>query len=65
MIVTRFLSFVGKAQSIHDKETVTKVVIAFQEDFNDGSFNNADACCDYIEIRGSESGDLYALHETL
>lgn len=29
------------AQNSQDKESVKKVVIAFQEDFNDGSFKNA------------------------
>src|SRR6478672_6342771 len=36
-----FLSLVSKGQSSQDKEAVKKVVIAFQEDFNDGSFKNA------------------------
>ena len=35
------LSFVGKGQSSQDKKAVKKVVIAFQEDFNEGSFKNA------------------------
>ena len=38
-----FLSFVCKAQNSQDKEAVKKVVIAFQEDFNEGSFKNAAA----------------------
>jgi uncharacterized protein (TIGR02246 family) len=38
-----FLSFVSKGQSSQDQEAVKKVVIAFQEDFNDGSFKNAAA----------------------
>jgi uncharacterized protein (TIGR02246 family) len=38
-----FLSFLGKGQSFQDKEAVKKAVIAFQEDFNDGSFRNAAA----------------------
>jgi uncharacterized protein (TIGR02246 family) len=37
-----FLWFVSKGQSSQDKEAVKKVVIAFQKDFNDGSFKNAD-----------------------
>jgi uncharacterized protein (TIGR02246 family) len=37
------LWFVVKGQSSQDKEAVKKAVIAFQEDFNDGSFNNAAA----------------------
>ena len=36
-----FLSFFSKGQSVKDKEAVKNVVIAFQEDFNDGSFKNA------------------------
>jgi len=36
-----FLSFLCKGQSSQDKEAVKNVVIAFQEDFNDGSFKNA------------------------
>ena len=36
-----FLSFLSKGQSSQDKEAVKKVVITFQEDFNDGSFKNA------------------------
>ncbi len=37
------LSFVCKGQSPQDKEAVKNVVIAFQEDFNDGGFKNAHA----------------------
>jgi uncharacterized protein (TIGR02246 family) len=33
----------GKGQSSQDKEAVKKVVILFQEDFNEGSFKNAAA----------------------
>jgi uncharacterized protein (TIGR02246 family) len=36
-----FVSFVSLGQSSQDEELVKKVVIAFQEDFNDGSFKNA------------------------
>ena len=38
-----FLSFLSKGQSSQNKEAIKKVVIAFQEDFNDGSFKNANA----------------------
>ena len=38
-----FLSFITKGQSSQDKEAVKNVVIAFQEDFNEGSFKNAEA----------------------
>ena len=33
--------FLGIGQSIQDKELVYKVIVAFQEDFNEGSFKNA------------------------
>lgn len=35
------LSVIGKGQSEKDRDAVKKVVIAFQDDFNDGGFNNA------------------------
>ena len=38
-----FLSLLSKGQSSQDKEAVKNVVIAFQKDFNDGSFKNAAA----------------------
>jgi uncharacterized protein (TIGR02246 family) len=43
VITVCFLSFISKGQSSQDKETIKKVVIAFQDDFNEGSFKNADA----------------------
>lgn len=36
-------SFLSNGQSPQDKEAVKKVVIAFQDDFNEGSFKNAKA----------------------
>lgn len=42
LIAINFLSLAVKGQSSQDKETIKKVVIAFQEDFNEGSFKNAD-----------------------
>lgn len=42
MIMT-FLSIITNGQSAQDKEAVNKVVIAFQDDFNEGSFKNAPA----------------------
>jgi uncharacterized protein (TIGR02246 family) len=36
-----FISLVSIGQSSQDEELVKKVVIAFQEDFNDGKFKNA------------------------
>jgi uncharacterized protein (TIGR02246 family) len=35
------LSFASRGQSVKDEEAVKKVVLAFQEDFNDGGFKNA------------------------
>lgn len=40
--IMSFLSLVGKGQSSQDKVAVKKVVIAFQDDFNDGAFKNAE-----------------------
>ena len=37
------LSLLSKGQSSQDKEAVKKVVIDFQNDFNEGSFKNAEA----------------------
>jgi uncharacterized protein (TIGR02246 family) len=37
-----FFSFFSIAQSYQDKEMVKKVIIAFQNDFNEGSFKNAE-----------------------
>ena len=42
VIIISFLSFVGKGQSSQDKEAIKKVVIAFQDDFNEGNFKNAE-----------------------
>jgi uncharacterized protein (TIGR02246 family) len=36
-------SFVCRGQGLQDKEAVRKVIIAFQDDFSDGSFKNAAA----------------------
>ena len=41
LIIMSLLSFVGKGQSSQDKEAIKQVVNAFQEDFNDGGFINA------------------------
>jgi len=41
LTILGFLSLVCKGQTAKDKEAVKKVVIAFQDDFNDGSFKNA------------------------
>jgi uncharacterized protein (TIGR02246 family) len=41
LLSTCFLSLLVVAQTSQDKEAVKNVVIAFQEDFNDGTFKNA------------------------
>src|SRR5687768_14559231 len=38
-----FPSLITNGQSFQDKEAVKNVIIAFQEDFNEGSFKNAAA----------------------
>ena len=43
LVLISFLSFICKGQSSQDNEAVKKVVIAFQDDFNDGRFKNAAA----------------------
>ena len=43
VIIISFLSFVGKGQNSQDKEAIKKVVIAFQDGFNEGTFKNAEA----------------------
>jgi len=37
------LSVIAKGQALQDKKAIEKIVIAFQEDFNDGGFKNASA----------------------
>jgi uncharacterized protein (TIGR02246 family) len=41
LITTSFISLASIGQNSQDEQLVKKVVIAFQEDFNDGSFKNA------------------------
>lgn len=41
IIIATIISVAGISQSPEDEELVKKVVIAFQEDFNNGSFKNA------------------------
>jgi uncharacterized protein (TIGR02246 family) len=43
VMIICFLSFESKAQTSQDKEAIKKVVFAFQDDFNEGSFKNAKA----------------------
>jgi len=40
-LTASFISLVSTGQSSQNEELVKKVIIAFQEDFNDGSFKNA------------------------
>lgn len=40
-MIMAFLSMVSSGQSAQDKEAVKKVVLAFQDDFNDGQFKMA------------------------
>jgi uncharacterized protein (TIGR02246 family) len=46
------LSFAAKGQSLQDKDQVEKIVIAFQNGFNDGGFKNAEGYTtkDWIHI---------------
>jgi uncharacterized protein (TIGR02246 family) len=41
LLLTSFASIVSMGQSTKDEEFVKKVIHAFQDDFNDGSFKNA------------------------
>src|SRR5580704_13500062 len=41
LMIACFISLVSIGQSSQNEELVKKVVIAFQEDFNDGGFKNA------------------------
>lgn len=41
LMAMSFVSFVGNGQNSGDEEAIKKVVNAFQEDFNEGSFKNA------------------------
>jgi len=43
LAIAGVLSSISNGQSSQDSEAVRKVVIAFQEDFNDGGFKNATA----------------------
>ncbi|QMU30604.1 YybH family protein [Adhaeribacter radiodurans] len=43
LLLTVFVSIVSMGQSSKDEESVKKVINAFQDDFNDGSFKNAAA----------------------
>lgn len=43
LTIAIFITLVGKAQRSQDTEAVKKVVLAFQEDFNEGRFNKAPA----------------------
>ncbi len=41
VIVLSLLSFTGKGQDPKERELVNKVIIEFQDDFNEGDFKNA------------------------
>ncbi len=43
LMTASFISFISIGQSSQDKELVKKVIIAFQEGFNNGGFKNAAA----------------------
>jgi uncharacterized protein (TIGR02246 family) len=43
LIAINFISLVNIGQDSRDKEAVEKVILAFQDDFNNGSFKNAAA----------------------
>jgi len=75
LISMSLLSIVGKGQSSQDKEAIKKVVNAFQEDFNDGGFINANdySTSDWRHInplggidkgRDSVLKDVRAVHQT-
>ena len=75
LMTVYFSSFVSNGQSSQDKEAVKKVVIAFQDDFNEGSFKNAEAysTSDWRHINpggGIEKGrdsvllDVRSVHQT-
>ena len=75
LISMSLLSIVGKGQSSQDKEAIKKVVNAFQEDFNEGGFVNANdyTTSDWRHInplggidkgRDSVLKDVRAVHQT-
>ena len=70
-----FLSLTTNGQNTNDKEAVKKVVVAFQEDFNDGGFKNAAvySTSDWVHInpgggikigRDSVLTEVVAVHQT-
>ena len=52
LFIAIIIAFAGNAQPPKDREQVEKVVLAFQEGFNDGSFKNAESytTVDWIHI---------------
>jgi|SRR5687767_3806600 len=75
LLVISFISLVSNGQTSEDKEQVKKVVIAFQEGFNEGSFKNAQeyTTIDWEHInpfggitRGRDStlADVRSVHQT-
>lgn len=43
LLLTSFISIISIGQSSKDEESVKKVINAFQDDFNDGTFKNAES----------------------
>lgn len=41
LLIASFITFAGFGQNYQDEDAVRKIVVAFQEDFNEGSFKNA------------------------
>jgi hypothetical protein len=60
LTITSFISFSSIGQSARDRESVKEVVIAFQEDFNEGTFKNAS---NYATVDWEHMGPMAALVE--
>ena len=74
-ILATFLSLTTYGQSSTDKESVKKIILAFQEDFNEGGFKNAAlySTNDWVHInplggikngRDSVLSEVIAVHKT-
>ena len=52
LFLAALISFAAKGQKAQDKEQVKKVVVAFQEGFNEGGFKNAESytTADWVHI---------------
>ena len=73
--IATFLSLLTYGQNSNDKESVKKVILAFQDDFNDGGFKNAAdySTKEWIHIhpgggikngRDSVLSEVVAVHQT-